>query len=304
MSWSVVLRTPKTALSTAAIFAALTISSVAPADEPRGFPACKEGKARSESDALAFYRVGKSRYDAKEFDDAIRLFLEAYSADCTRHELLLILSKAYESQNERLNAASALETYLTRVPADAETNARRLKIAQLRHTVTRAKEDPTTPVAVEAPKVHVERPGPPPENRQVTPQTLPPPSPMMTALPWIVAGTGVVMLGTGINLYLVGRSNVPAGCDFSAKTCDLSSTAEQRDKAGTARGLALGGIVTGVVGLATLGGGIAWALTQKPAEARTASGSAERSTTSTQLRMVVTPLLGDSGGVVTASKNF
>ena len=251
-----------------------------PQDDP--IPACKEGPPR-EADALAYFRVGKARYDAKEYGDAIRLFLEAYAADCSKHEVLLIVARAYELAELRLSAAVTLESYLARVPKDPEADARRLKITQLRHA---DKQEAATEAKSAPPPITA----PPPED------------PFKKALPWVVTGTGVVLLATGVNLYIVGHSNVPAGCDASSKTCSPTAPPDAPDKAGNANGLQIGGIITGVVGLAAVGGGIAWALSAKSQDAAApAKGSAQPP----RWQASATPLWGnDRGGVVSAWKTF
>jgi len=265
------------------------------------FPSCREAKPPSEGDALAFYRVGKTRYDAKEYPDAIRLFLEAYAADCSKHELLLILAKAYELSNQRPNAAAALETYLARVPRDPEADARRLKIVQLRHeaATSTAVATQATPPTSPAKNPHAT------SDVNVVPTVSSADSHETTlerALPWAVTGLGVAMVATGVNLYLVGRSNVPAACNFSAGTCDPTSTAEMRDKAGSAHGLAVGGLVTGVLGLAAIGGGITWAITRASRERGDTSRPAATRQSTTHFN--VAPTFGAPGGVVSAWRNF
>ena len=169
-------------------------------------------------------------------------FSKRMRADCSKHEVLLIVARAYELGNLRLSAANTLEAYLARVPKDPEADARRLKITQLRH---QDKQEAATEAKNAA---------------RDTPREPPPEDPVQAALPWVVAGAGVVLVATGVNLYFVGHSNVPAGCD--AGVCAATAPPDAADKAGNARGLQIGGVITGGVGLVALAGGLVWGLTK------------------------------------------
>ena len=50
---------------------------------------------------------------------ALRRFKDAYNLDCSKPELLLIVSATYERKGDRVSAVAALETYVQRAPKDA-----------------------------------------------------------------------------------------------------------------------------------------------------------------------------------------
>ena len=102
--------------------AALRRALLTRADE---YPTCT-GRTVTPADSEAAhikYLAGKVDYDEYRYASAIAQFRDAYARDCHKHELLIIISRAYELNGDRASAIRALETYLERFKrARAETD--------------------------------------------------------------------------------------------------------------------------------------------------------------------------------------
>ena len=81
-------------------------------------PACSAATVpQSESErAHTIYQAGKVQYDDKNYDAAIVQFRDAYKRDCSKHDLLIIISRAYELKGDKVEALKALETYVRARP--------------------------------------------------------------------------------------------------------------------------------------------------------------------------------------------
>jgi hypothetical protein len=79
------------------------VLSVSPASGAGpSYPACN-GKptAGGVAAAKAAHRAASSAYGRGDYDEAIRRWNEAYSADCTAHNLLVNIANAYLKKGER-----------------------------------------------------------------------------------------------------------------------------------------------------------------------------------------------------------
>ncbi len=151
-------------------------SSHAEASAPSSaYPSCTGRKVSpSESDkAHAIYKFGKLKYDEGDYEAAVAQFREAYNRDCKKHELLLILSVAYERKGAKLEAARALEAYLERVPTSPDAAAHRQKIEALKSAALAPVVPPIT--------VHSSAPAPPPPPAPPPRSRRNPHSPLITA---------------------------------------------------------------------------------------------------------------------------
>lgn len=255
----------------------------ASAETPRGtsYPSCV-GRTVSpaESDAAhKIYLAGRVQYDDSNWDAAISQFREAYRRDCTKPELLIILSRAYEAKGDRPEAVAALQAYFARVPADSpDATALRSRLANIQKQIAkdeekaRASQPPTTPppAADGAPsgttKPVVTATWDAPRSSE------PRPSRGHTALPWVVTGLGVATVATGIVL-LVTAPDMPPNCNQDtgkctfqdpSKTQDTASKAElaqnekDSEQANKAVSTNVAGTITTIAGGALLVGGLAW----------------------------------------------
>ena len=223
------------------------------------YPSCV-GKEISKADSEAAHRkylAGKDDYDEGKYDSAIRIFEDAYKKDCTKHELLVIISRAHELNHNLPEAVRALEVYLERNPGSGEAQTHRNKIKTLQDRIAEEKRK-----AAATPPPTSTAPGggtPSPENQG------------HTVYPWIVVGGGVVALAVGIVL-LAPTPALPAGCDAKTQTCnriqgvDKDGNKLESDRAYEERQSAagrhvnqplIGGIVT-AGGALLIAGGLVW----------------------------------------------
>jgi hypothetical protein len=172
------------------------------------YPSCV-GKEVSKADSEAAHRkylAGKDDYDEGKYDSAIRIFEDAYKKDCTKHELLVIISRAHELNHNLPEAVRALEIYLERNPTSGEAQVHRNKIKNLQDRIAeeRKKAAATPPPTSTAPAGGG---APPPENQQ------------HTIYPWLVVGAGVVAVAVGIVL-IATAPKLPPDCDAETQTCN------------------------------------------------------------------------------------
>lgn len=236
----------------AAVFAlaALAFPNEASAQE---YPACgtKPVTQKDSEAAHAKYLAGKVEYDEYHHAEAVRLFRDAYSRDCTKHELLIIISRSYALLGELPEAIRALETYLERVPGTPDATTYRNQIQAMKDTLAkRAQQAPA-----EKPSPAADKPA----------ETAPPPAQVEerhhTVLPWVLVGVGAAAAGSGA-VFLAVAPDLPALCDASTSRCDKVGTpseieerettaAHSKDYPRLGAGLLIGGAVV-------LGGGLLW----------------------------------------------
>src|SRR5271170_8049952 len=90
------------------------------------YAACPTKPSQADTDAAhGAYMAGKGSFDEADYTTAISYFKDAYRRDCTKHELLEIIARAYELQGNRREAVHALETYLDRVPTASDADVQR-----------------------------------------------------------------------------------------------------------------------------------------------------------------------------------
>lgn len=228
-------------LSLLVLGSALIVSPALAAEAPSNpYPTCNKNVSPAESEnAHQKYVAGKLDYDEANYDSAIRRFRDAYALDCTKHELLIIISAAYERKGDKKEAVAALETFLARVPTSPDAGTYQTKIENLKKLI-----------AAQAP------PPPPPEQ----------PKPEMhehSVVPWVLVGAGVVALGVGIALVATAP-DLPPDCDRKTEECiprpgeTPAQLQKRQDEAGRALGQPLWGTVTIIGGGALVAGGLIW----------------------------------------------
>lgn len=217
------------------------------------YPAACSSVPQSESErAHTIYQAGKVQYDDKNYDAAIAQFREAYKRDCSKHDLLIIISRAYELKGDRVEALKALEMYLERVPNSPDASTHRNGIESLKRQIAAA-----PPPTVTAPPPSATTTAPPPaEVRE------------HTVLPWLVVGLGGAAVITGA-IFLVAAPKVPSNCSESSGSCmarpttgdpmkDGAQLANDRAQAGTSVGDRTGGLIAIISGAGVIGIGLLW----------------------------------------------
>jgi hypothetical protein len=208
-----------------------------------GYPAACPSVAPAKSEeAHAFYSAGRAFYDEGTYDPAITQFREAYKRDCSKHELLVIISRSYELKGDRAEAVRALEVFLERVKDSPDAATHRAKIDNLKKQIA-APPPPAPPPPVPAPA--------PAEVRE---HTIP---------PWIVVGVGGAAIVAGV-VVLATAPTLPEGCDKVTNTCERFSGEsdaafkDRQDRAGGSQNQpTIGAVLTGG-GLVFVAGGLLW----------------------------------------------
>ncbi|HEY8074323.1 MAG TPA: hypothetical protein VIF62_09440 [Labilithrix sp.] len=225
------------------------------------YPVCSKQVTEADSElAHSAYLAGKGFYDTSKWEAAIVKFREAYSRDCTKHELLVILSRAYEFNHDLPNAIKALQTYIARVPNAPDKKTYEDRIHQLQ-----AQQDEAAHKAQPSAQPSASTTPPPPSASSSTPAQPPSQGEMRehTIWPWVVATIGGASLVTGIILVAVGPKP-PSNCDTGSLTCTKvgsetpAEVSSDQDKANSAVNVEKAGIVLMIAGGAVLAGGIIW----------------------------------------------
>ncbi len=213
----------------------------------QGYPSCTKTVSAGESElAHQKYIAGKQDYDEGNYDSALRRFRDAYALDCTKHELLIIISAAYERKGDKKEAVTALETYVARSPGAPDVGTYQAKIDNLKKQIAAA-PPPTAPPS-EAPTT-----APPPKNEVQE----------HTVFPWIMTGAGVAAVAVGVVL-LATAPKLPGGCDEDTKKCTKrgdetdAEFADRQSEAGRSVGQPLAGTIVTIGGGALVVGGLVW----------------------------------------------
>ncbi len=235
------------------------------------YPACTGNPTKTDSDAAhGAYIAGKGSFDENDYARAVDYFKDAYRRDCTKHDLLNIIARAYELKGDRAEAVNALETYLKRVPPNEPGNEQiQRRIASLKAQIAAA---PPMPVPIATPPVEpvptaLPPPPPPPGN---------PPADRVTSEhghtvgPWVMVGVGGAAVVAGLVLIIVGQgkisdsnkncSQITAQGQRECQSPEAAAAASNAQSSGNTLS-AVGGVVGGL-GLAAVAGGLIWHFTE------------------------------------------
>ena len=187
-------------------------------------------------EAHAFYNVGRALYDEGNYDGAITQFREAYRRDCSKHDLLVIISRSYELKGDKVEAVKALELFLDRVKDSPDAGTHRTKIDNLKKQIAAAPPPVVTPPVVQPPPLEVRE------------HTVP---------PWILVGVGGAAVAVGIVLIVTAPS-LPADCDKTTTKCPATAGADAQSRAEASQNQpVIGGVVAGG-GAVLVVGGLLW----------------------------------------------
>jgi tetratricopeptide (TPR) repeat protein len=236
---------------TAAAVPALAQTSSTPVQ----YGKCEKQVTDRESEAAhGAYQAGKAAYDEGDYNKALTYFHDAYRRDCNKHELLIIISRAYELKGDKQEAVRALKTYLENAKNPPDAEAQRTKIANLEKQMQQEKAPPPPPSTAAPPPTST---APPPPQSAEGGHTIP---------PWIVVGVGGALIAAGVVVQLAGEFKVrdaEAQCpDHEAcpgATADPKINYDLvRETGNDGRSLARVGFGLWVVGVAAVGGGLLW----------------------------------------------
>jgi tetratricopeptide (TPR) repeat protein len=229
-------------------------------EEARPYPEC--GRDPSDSDvtaAKAAFQAGNVSFNEADYPRAILYWEDAYRRDCSKHQMLLNLARAYELNGNRKQAVMALETFVAREPnaPDKPQITRRIEVIKKQIDSEEAAAAQQQPATTE----------PSPQDQATQPTTPtpasnePPPGEegSRPIAPLIVVGVGGALLIGGTVLGVVSASDV----DEFASHCD---NPEQRtgcpddevDDANSARNRQTMGVVIAGIGGAAVVGGLIW----------------------------------------------
>jgi tetratricopeptide (TPR) repeat protein len=229
------------------------------------YPSCTPTKADSDA-AHGAYIAGKGSFDENDYARAVDYFKDAYRRDCTKHDLLNIIARAYELKGDRAEAVNALETYLKRVPPNEPGNEQiQRRIASLKAQIAAAPPTPTPVVTAPVEPVPSTPASMPPANappdRVTTERT-------HSVGPWVLVGVGGAAAVAGIVLLVVGQGKISdskTGCPTidpvtKQHQCLPGVNGESLQSEGNTLS-AVGGVVGGV-GIAAVAGGLIWHFTE------------------------------------------
>lgn len=242
---------------------ALTLAPALRAES--NYPACTRAPSKADTEAAhGAYLAGRHSFDEGDYATAVTYFKDSYRRDCTKHELLPIIARAYELAQNRAEALVALNVFVARAsPTDPSVDAVKKRIANLSREEPKAASSPPPPVAAPA--------GPPAEAPSASPlASTPPPAPPVEpksaprVAPWIVVGAGGVGVAVGAVVLvtaLSSRADVESRCPESAgrRVCPLGESAASASAdfdSATTRAI-VGGAVAGA-SLVAMGAGVLW----------------------------------------------
>lgn len=158
------------------------------------FPVCTKTTPSSSESEIAKQKFIAARQDYEEgsYDSALRRFKDAYANDCTKPEVLLIVSATYEKKGDRPSALAALETYVARAGKDAPDLA-------------------TTQTKIENLKKQIASQPPPPPPTATATQQPQGEQQEHTVFPWIVAGVGAAAVIVGVIVFASAPA-FPSNC--------------------------------------------------------------------------------------------
>jgi tetratricopeptide (TPR) repeat protein len=226
--------------------------------------------------ALGLFDKSVVLFDAGRFRDAAGLLEEAY-ATFPEPVLLYNLARAYQESGELAKSIDAYERFLAADPDVKDRGGIEQRIVTLREQLRaaeRAKAEETVrpPVQKPAEAKTVAAPAAATSASAPSDRTT---AHGASSVPWIVAGAGVVVLGTGVALGVVANSRHESAKDepVAKKASDLQNEAED---------FALAANVTLVAGGVLALVGTVWGLVD-------VSSSSARSEPGTRTRLAVGP---------------
>ena len=261
------MRASSLTLSLAFLFGtAVAVPALAQQSSVTVYPSCTGTPTKADSDAAhGAYIAGKGSFDENDYARAVEYFKDAYRRDCTKHDLLNIIARAYELKGDRAEAVNALETYLKRVPPNEPGNEQiQRRITNLKAQIAAA---PPTPTPVVTAPVE-----PVPSTPATPPPATPPPDRATSERthsvgPWVLVGVGGAAAVAGIVLLVVGQGKISESKDKCpippggmARVCVGGVNGDSLQSEGNTLS-AVGGVVGGV-GVAAIAGGLIWHFTE------------------------------------------
>ena len=200
--------------------------------------------------ALELFRESEVPYREGRFDEAVRLLEEAYALH-PEPVLLYNLARAYEGMGDPIKARDAYQRYLDGSPDAKDRGAIERRIQTLDAQIAEQKR-----LAEEKRRLEEERRRREREDRRKKPAREPPSAPAESKAsiwPWVTAGAGVALVGTGAVFGVLAKSER----DDAAEDPVHASATETFDRAET---MATTANVLFIVGGMATAGGVTWIL--------------------------------------------
>jgi len=279
----------------------LFLSAQAAMAQSHPYPECTAEPTESDiAAAKGAFQAGQVSFNEADYDRTITYWEDAYRRDCTAHEQLLNLARAYELKGDKPQAVEALQTFLARKPESSERDQIERRINVLNEQI--AKEARVAAPPPDAAKSPEEKPAEPA-------QKAPPAEAAAAAKPddsnyWIgpviVGGVGVAAVVGGVVLHSIGSSDEQAAEDACPTRRDCSQSVEDQGNSGIFKqkvgvGLMIGGGVA-------IAGGVAWYFLTKPAPS--AAAPKDAAAVDPKSRWVVVPEAGRDYAGLTALGTF
>ena len=241
---------------------ALTVAPIASAATSSGatpYPTCE--KTPSDGDvagAKGAFQAGQQSYNESDYALAITYWEDAYRRDCTAHQLLANLSRAYELNGQLDQAVLTLETFLERSPDSDKKAEYQRRIEKLNERI--ADRDAKAAMAMTTAEEPLQAEDTPKDQNTEASQAdsaeaaqSADDGPQLLG-PIILSSVGVAGMITGGILAGVGKSQY----DSADAACNGNCSSEQAEDGNNGRALNQTGWVIFGVSSAALLGGLVW----------------------------------------------
>lgn len=281
----------------------LFLSGQAAMAQSHPYPECTAEPTEGDiAAAKGAFQAGQVSFNEADYDRTITYWEDAYRRDCTAHEQLLNLARAYELKGDKAQAVEALQTFLARKPESSERDQIERRIHVLNEQI--AKESQIAAPPPDATKSAETKPAEPAQKAQPT-QEAAPAKPESSSNHWIgpviVGGVGVAAVVSGVVLHSIGSSDEQEAEDACPTRRDCSPNVEEQGNSGITKQKVGVGLMIG--GGAAIAGGVAWYFLTKAAP----SAAAPKDTAAAvdpKSRWVVVPEAGPDYAGLTALGTF
>jgi hypothetical protein len=269
--------------------------------QSRPYPECTAEPTESDiAGAKGAFQAGQASFNEGDYKRAITYWEDSYRRDCTAHDMLLNLARAYELDRDNQQAVEALRTFLARKPETPKRDEIERRIAFLSQQETAS----APPPVAQAETKPQEKPAPAePPPAEAAPK--PPPEPKNRWIgPVVVGGVGLAATVSGVVLHSVGSSDEQAAEDACPTRQECEKSVEEQGNSGIFKQkLGVGLIIGGGVAMA---GGVAWYLLTGPdaSAATPADGPQATRTNPPKSRWLVLPEAGQGYAGLTAVGSF
>ena len=207
--------------------------------------------AKDQKKAADLFKKAGESYRKGEFQTTVDLLTQAYAFD-PQPVLLYNLARAHEGLGNTDQAIEAYEKFLAQDPKTSDRGSIEQRLTTLRR---QREERIAAQKAREADQTKTNNPPPPPPPRHEEPK----PEPQRSVLPYVVAGTGVALIGVGAVTGIMAKS----GESDASSAPNQQRAIEERDSAESLAGIST---ITFIAGGALLVIGAGWFLLDTPSK--------------------------------------